>query len=161
MSELQMGTPQAMGVLRRAGQTLRFLEHLELAARTVQEKESQLEGLDQALLEKRAELAKLQNILVARNDEIAMEREHLERKWQETQREYAEQQETLSGQWQEKQQATQRAMGEEDRLYLDQCREHEARLKALQATIEEREGYLQGLQRRIGELRADFEAIRA
>ena len=52
------------------------------------------------------------------------------------------------------------AKANEDDDYLLQARQHETALAKLQASIQEREGYLARLNERIGALRADLDSVR-
>ena len=60
MADEQMTTAQALGILRRARQTLRFLEGVEEAATVVSRYQEQMGGLEQALIDKRQDMVTLE-----------------------------------------------------------------------------------------------------
>ena len=147
-------------MLRRAGQTLKFVQDLEDAARAVLDRESQSGALEQALADKRRELAGAESAFQQRQREVDEDTARLEREYGARIREYEAQCDTLDRQLEEKQAAVKQAMANEDDVYQGQCAEHRARIENLLATIQEREGYLARLQERIGQLRADMELVR-
>lgn len=160
MAEQELSNSQALGYIRRGVQTLRFLDRLEASARLILDNETHMNALEMAVTEKRLELAKLEAQLQAGTEQLAVEAEAHKVELAQRRTAHAEALDGLNRDLEERQQATATAMANEERAYLQQAREHEAKIVGLQATIAEREGYLQGLERRIGELRASFEGVR-
>lgn len=160
MAEQELSPSQALGYIRRGVQTLRFLDRLEASARLVIDMEVQRNALDQAIAEKQQELSRVHSQLQTAQEQVTVEAEAQRQALVAQRVAHEEALSKLTAELDERQQATATAMANEEAGYLKQAREHEARLSGLQAQIAEREGYLSGIERRIGELRAGFDSVR-
>jgi len=156
----ELTTNAAIGILRRGAQVLRFCEGLEEAAKLIARQQESMGGIEQALLDKRQELAQAERGLSERRDTMAADEHQMVLSWQRAQQEYGHRMTSLEVELEAKQRVVAVAKQHEDDDYLAQAKQHETRLAVLSAEIQDREGYLARLNQRIGALRADLDIVR-